>query len=290
MSVRSGRSGWRVAGGWLRGRGITVVSTLCLLLLATTAGATYVEDFENGWTNNGSGNLGTGASLNGWAIRDAQVWHVTNVAPHGIVIEHTGDGPNDWHTGGKAHGESLAGMTALEFSADVAIGQRWDTGLIWLSDATQNGYGIVVGQAADGGPINFSIRKMRGHTGNYGSSIPGWTDGQWGTNMSGDVAAATGDYDDWFTMNLRLEQAGAGQPVTLKLYHSGSNNDDTTAASPDATHVDDGSAAGTVFDLTDLTHVGITAQKAGSYASGPPYIRIDNITLAEGDTTDPVLT
>jgi hypothetical protein len=293
MSVCSGRSAWCVAGGWLRGRGITVVSTLCSLLLATTAGATYVEDFESGWANNGSGNLGTGASLNGWAIRDAGVYHVTNVAPHGIVIEYSvfASGVSVWHTGGKAHGESLAGVTALEFSVDVAIGQRFDTGLIWLSDATQNGYGIVVGQAFDGGPVSFSIRKMRGHTGSYGvNPTVSWTDGQWGTNMSGDVAAATGDYDDWVTLNLRLEQAGAGQPVTLKLYHSGSNNDDTTAASPDATHVDDGVAAGAVFDLTDLTHVGLTLQNAPAQPSGPTYIRIDNITVAEGDTTDPVLT
>lgn len=260
-----------------------------------TLTVSYLDDFEDRWANGTDDgdtsphdidDLGDpGASANGWTFRSIDNWQTNALgAPHGTVLELSryGTGQSSWHTGGRQHGVPLSGATKLHLSFDLAVGQRHDAAMVWLSDATQNGYGIVVANAGTfGNPLQVRLTKLRGNTENFGAGTVSWTDGQWGA----DVVGASVDYgavahDDFTSFHLLLAQSAPGGNVTLTLWYTDAPNGDTSLASPAQSYTDTGAAFGTVIDLSDLTYAAVTAQNAGSNLTGSPsFLRFDNLQL-----------
>ncbi len=153
----------------------------------------------------------------------------------------------------------------------VSIG--WQSRLI-LMGRDQNGYGVRLRRSQHPGfgtwdDNNYAtIIKARGNTKYLGDQEGAtWTESE-GATPTSEAQVGTA-YDGFIHYYLRLEQATDGDDVTIKLWHTNSNDTATSVDNPDLEWVEDGSAYGSILDLRDLHWVGLTSECSSGNQNGP---------------------
>jgi prepilin-type N-terminal cleavage/methylation domain-containing protein/prepilin-type processing-associated H-X9-DG protein len=234
----------------------------------------FVEDFSS--FVNGTGNtldFVNGALINDWTARVGTLWKVQRFNNNMMLVRET-DFPNIWDNLGKAHDQPVGQATHIELSFNCTLSGNYATALIWFADASQNGYGLYVTF------VNYNyirIAKLRNSTTGFGT-IPGWPD-QWGEQYPTPPAEAVQcglQNTDTIVYHLRLEPDGGNVKATAWYTGSKGFNEyfgDKSYTNPALTWTDDGTTFGSAISLGSLTHIGVTAQNAGSSA----IARIDNV-------------
>jgi hypothetical protein len=262
--------------------------TLLCLSQAASAVTSFTENFETGWTNNVDGNLGTGASTGGWTLRDAPRYSLqTSPSPQDAVLQFNGGAHNQsWWWAGTQHGvtpqTNAQGNTELLISGEIRqapTNDARDLAWLWLANSVGDGYGVFVTRGGSSSNNVATVFKSYGGT-NPLSGTPTLNMGSANNNgffpVSSSVVGITNN--DFINFHVSLEQAAAGAPVTMNLWSTGSNTNNTSYETPLMTWVDDGTltGAGGALDLTNLTWVLLTAE---NYNNTTDVTQFDNIMV-----------
>jgi len=264
--------------------------------LGDTAGAEplvvlLTEDFENGWANATGGTYpgtlqGDGALTNGWWIRDAWRFKVTDQSSNTVYDPIAGSMVTNvsWVPAGKSLSDDLTYSTAAELSVKISMSDFDNHPYIWLSDPNRNGYGIKCTRKIGGRPVMARIFKYSDCNQPWGDTdTSNWfnRDGEGpevdsSTDPAGYVAVS-GVSEDWVTLRLRLEQSAPGQPITMTLWHTGGNLPDSSYENPDNVVIDDGTGSifsADVINIEKITHVGMTF-----YGVASPVMFVDDVEI-----------
>ncbi|MEX2672122.1 MAG: hypothetical protein WD294_08450 [Phycisphaeraceae bacterium] len=195
---------------------MTLLAVAALTVGSTApANAAFTEDFSS-WENNGDGNLdGGGAELNGWALNGAHRYHVRTLDDRPDVLDnHAASSDETGKSGGKAHGQDLTGATQIDLSFTMQIHFVDSVGQIWASDGNQNGYGLSIlgGDESTNATNTLSIIKLSGGTQAFGGNRDATQQGSASVDYVPEVST---DFED---LHLRIEQAAAGDAVTLTAW------------------------------------------------------------------------
>ncbi|HEY3377700.1 MAG TPA: hypothetical protein VGL77_09430, partial [Armatimonadota bacterium] len=205
----------------------------------TPGHAAVVEDWTtlaNGTTDsnkNGYLDLGDdGAKTDDWLCRQISAYQLETLpgAKEPVLTLKPASGPPTWHAAGKAHKQTLTGVTTIDLTIPIAGRTAYVSGEVWLSDDLQNGYGFIYSR---GNYNAASIFKLRGCTVGFDANATSdWT-AQYGERPK-DLISIGLQNNDFITMHLRLEQVGAGKPVTATLWYTGSTKEfpDTSYEKP----------------------------------------------------------
>jgi prepilin-type N-terminal cleavage/methylation domain-containing protein/prepilin-type processing-associated H-X9-DG protein len=212
---------------------------------------TTVEDFPS-WNGSGSG-----PTNNGWVGRDSQVLSKGTYANMTALIGSSES--YSWMVQGKLHGQAVDEATHVLITLvgnDHNLPTCWQQTFVWLSNASQNGYGAQLHWSANqnlcqivkivGGPGPFGVGPTHSFT------VTGGTDTQCGTNTVG-----------YYTLYTQFEQNGVGTPIKCTQWYTGADDNpwwhttSTTFAKPASTWTDPAPGG---LDLSTLKYLAFSAQ------------------------------
>ncbi len=222
---------------------------------AATILAEMTEDFSHSdWSD------GVDSGDNGWTIRAAEThWSyedtIGNEAPS---LRPTNSNVNEhWAAKNHALGTDPNGFW-YRLKADILGDDLWTFGQVLLGDASGNGY--MIRYAATSPNLLLQVYETAGGTIPLGieSPLPNYT-----PTLLGEDPFKAYSLGDFYTLNMDLRQAGAGQPFTITAWVDGYGS----AESPLLTFTD---TRGDGLDLADLVKVAFTGRDQAYF---------DNITV-----------
>lgn len=216
---------------------------------AQTVLAQMTEDFSTGWTNNVDGNLGDGASRNGWTFRNGAAWtYATNFGDPSPSIKSLSSRFTEIYAA-KNHDLGTAGLTNFTYllRGAVATEQNQKLGQVLLSDSNGNGYYIRYYSSFPS--LTMQVFETSGGTRPVTSNLlPNYSEVSLGSSLFAPYTLNT-----FYTMNLALSQAGPGQAFTIDAWVDGYGSAELPLLSFTNTN-----SSG--LDLADLTSVAFTAR------------------------------
>jgi hypothetical protein len=266
---------------------VAVFALLVGLAVTLRAADLYQENFDANWVNDtATGRLDEkGTFPEAWAFRlhGAGMWLMVDAPePQKKVLQFKGESFNNgWWSGGGRHGVVCPAGKTIQLDGwirEATPAKNVDIAYLWLSTPEQNGYGLVAIRSnayEHSNDLNdnknyVTLVKYRDNTVKFGENPTCDWKTQDGDRPKAPVAVETAN-DGYLHYFLQLKQKAAGAPVEIALFYKDTKNP------PVMTWTDDGTQFGPVIDVSNLSHVGVTAENGKDH---PHAIQYDAIGVA----------